>query len=64
MDCRDGFDFIDLTLEPPMAEVRGLNLQDVRAALESSGLAVVGHTRTTCLYAVLSNPCAARRSKS
>ena len=39
-----GFDFIDLTLEPPMAEVRGLNLQDVRAALESSGLAVVGHT--------------------
>jgi endonuclease IV len=39
-----GFDFIDLTLEPPMAEVRRLNLQEVRAALESSGLAVVGHT--------------------
>jgi sugar phosphate isomerase/epimerase len=39
-----GFDFIDLTLEPPMAEVGKLNIQELRAALEGSGLAVVGHT--------------------
>jgi len=39
-----GFDFIDLTLEPPMAEARNLDLKAVRSALDSSGLAVVGHT--------------------
>jgi sugar phosphate isomerase/epimerase len=39
-----GFDFIDLTLEPPMAEPRNLDFADVRAALENSGLKVVGHT--------------------
>jgi sugar phosphate isomerase/epimerase len=39
-----GFDFIDLTLEPPMADARLLNLKEVRGALEANGLAVVGHT--------------------
>lgn len=41
---RMGFDFIDLTLEPPMAQAKNLDLADLRAALENSGLKVVGHT--------------------
>jgi sugar phosphate isomerase/epimerase len=39
-----GFDFIDLTLEPPMAEARRLDLRSVRSALDGNGLSVVGHT--------------------
>jgi sugar phosphate isomerase/epimerase len=39
-----GFDFIDLTLEPPMAEARNLDLKAVRSALDSHGLEIVGHT--------------------
>jgi sugar phosphate isomerase/epimerase len=39
-----GFDFIDLTLEPPAAEARRLDLHAVRSALEEHGLGVVGHT--------------------
>lgn len=39
-----GFDFVDLTLEPPLAEARRLDLRAVRSALENSGLSVVGHT--------------------
>jgi sugar phosphate isomerase/epimerase len=39
-----GLDFIDLTLEPPMAAVRNLDLQAVRAALEKHQLKVIGHT--------------------
>jgi sugar phosphate isomerase/epimerase len=39
-----GFDFIDLTLEPPAAEARRLDLRAVRSALEEHGLSVVGHT--------------------
>src|SRR5262245_55807136 len=39
-----GFDFIDLTLEPPMAGARDLDLKKVRSALESNRLTVVGHT--------------------
>jgi sugar phosphate isomerase/epimerase len=38
------FDFIDLTLEPPQADVRRLDRRAVRQALESSHLRVVGHT--------------------
>ena len=41
---RMGFDFIDLTLEPPMAEVRRINTAAIRSALESNGLGVIGHT--------------------
>ena len=37
-------DFIDLTLEPPMASVDAIDLREVRAALQDSGLRVVGHT--------------------
>jgi sugar phosphate isomerase/epimerase len=39
-----GFDFIDLTLEPPSAAVQKLDLQAVRSALEEHQLPVVGHT--------------------
>lgn len=38
------FDFIDLTLEPPMAVARRIDKNAVRAALEDQGLEVVGHT--------------------
>ncbi len=39
-----GFDFVDLTLEPPKADVRMINIEAVRAALQDSNLEVVGHT--------------------
>jgi len=39
-----GFDFIDLTLEPPLASARLINAGAVRAALEDHNLKVVGHT--------------------
>lgn len=42
--ARMGFDFIDLTLEPPAAAVWKLDLPKVRAALEKHRLTVVGHT--------------------
>ena len=38
------FDFIDLTLEPPLADVRQLDLKSVRSALDDNGLSAVGHT--------------------
>jgi sugar phosphate isomerase/epimerase len=39
-----GFDFIDLTLEPPLASVRHVDARRVRAVLQDAGLGVVGHT--------------------
>jgi sugar phosphate isomerase/epimerase len=39
-----GFDFIDLTLEPPQALPAGLDVGAVAAALAATGLGVVGHT--------------------
>ena len=39
-----GFDFVDLTLEPPLAAPERVDARSVRAALERSRLAVVGHT--------------------
>ena len=39
-----GFDFVDLTLEPPRAEARSIDVGAVRAALEAANLRVVGHT--------------------
>jgi sugar phosphate isomerase/epimerase len=39
-----GLDFIDLTLEPPMASVDKIDLGDVRSAVGDNGLQVVGHT--------------------
>lgn len=42
--ARMGFDFLDLTLEPPAADVRRLDLPALRASIEDNGLRVVGHT--------------------
>jgi sugar phosphate isomerase/epimerase len=39
-----GFDFVDLTLEPPLANVTRIDARAVRAALEDAALQVVGHT--------------------
>src|ERR1051325_2824429 len=38
------FDFVDLTLEPPMASVDKVDVRAVRAALEDNNLKIVGHT--------------------
>jgi sugar phosphate isomerase/epimerase len=38
------FDFVDLTLEPPLASARDLNIRAVRKKLEEHNLHVVGHT--------------------
>ena len=39
-----GFDFIDLTLEPQAAYSGTLPIEKVKAALEKTGIGVVGHT--------------------
>src|SRR5947209_4179961 len=51
--AQEGFDFIDLTLEPPMADPRRVNAKAIRAALDETGLQVVGHT---AYYLPLCNP--------
>ena len=44
IDSWDGVDFIDLTLEPPRADARAVDVEAVRAALEAANLKAVGHT--------------------
>jgi sugar phosphate isomerase/epimerase len=39
-----GFDFVDLTLEPPMAAVSSFKVEEVKGRLNDSGLGIVGHT--------------------
>jgi sugar phosphate isomerase/epimerase len=39
-----GFDFIDLTLEPPLAGARTVDFGSLRLALEDNNLTVIGHT--------------------
>jgi sugar phosphate isomerase/epimerase len=39
-----GMDFIDLTLEPPAAPSWSIDVPAIRAALDSAGMKVVGHT--------------------
>src|ERR1051325_10957488 len=39
-----GFDFVDLTLEPPLATPAKFDVSVVRRALSDTGLQVVGHT--------------------
>jgi sugar phosphate isomerase/epimerase len=48
-----GFEFIDLTLEPPCACVQQIDVKAVRRAIESAQLRVVGHT---AYYLPLCNP--------
>jgi sugar phosphate isomerase/epimerase len=40
---QNGFDFVDLTLEPPSADPADLNIQAVRAVLDGYGLDLVAH---------------------
>ena len=39
-----GFDFIDLTLEPPLATAEHFDVRATKAALRSANLGIVGHT--------------------
>jgi sugar phosphate isomerase/epimerase len=39
-----GFDFLDLTLEPPVARADQVDARRIKAALAQRGLGVVGHT--------------------
>lgn len=39
-----GFDFVDLTIEPPRASVDEIDTRAVRALLDDNGMQVVGHT--------------------
>src|SRR5262245_34732032 len=39
-----GFDFIDLTLEPPRADPRSIDSKAIAAVLEGNKLGIVGHT--------------------
>src|SRR6476620_2585382 len=48
-----GFQFLDLTLEPPAAASWKVNPQALRSALEKHHLAVVGHT---AYYLPLASP--------
>jgi sugar phosphate isomerase/epimerase len=48
-----GLDFIDLTLEPPLASPQRIDAGAIRAALEANNLKVVGHT---AYYLPLANP--------
>ena len=41
---RQGFDFVDFTLEPPAADPNQIDPDAVRAALDRHGLSVVAHT--------------------
>src|SRR5215468_8279485 len=41
---RQGFDFVDFTLEPPAADPDQIDAAAVRAALDRHGLDVVAHT--------------------
>ena len=39
-----GFEFVDLTIEPPKADVRRLDLRLIKDVLHETNLAIVGHT--------------------
>ena len=41
---KNGFDFVDFTLEPPAADPSQIDPAAVRAALDRHGLGVVAHT--------------------
>ncbi len=41
---KNGFDFVDFTLEPPAADPDQIDPRAIRAALDRHGLGVVPHT--------------------
>ena len=51
--AREGFDFIDITLEPEKAMPAGLDAAEVRRRLAATGLRAVGHT---AYYLPLTSP--------
>jgi len=55
---RHGFDFVDFTLEPPVAAPEQIDASALRAALDRHGLGVVAHT---AYYLPLSSPFAGVR---
>ena len=58
---QNGFDFVDLTLEPPAADPADLDITGVRDALARHGLGVVAHT---AYYIPISSPFASLRRTS
>jgi sugar phosphate isomerase/epimerase len=58
---RQGFDFVDLTLEPPAADPGQIDPAAVRAALDRHGLGVVAHT---AWFIPLASPFASVREAS
>jgi sugar phosphate isomerase/epimerase len=55
---QNGFDFVDLTLEPPSADPADLDIQGVREALARHGLGVVAHA---AYFIPISSPFASLR---
>src|SRR4029077_4224523 len=58
---RQGFDFVDFTLEPPAADPDQIDPKAIRAALARHGLGVVAHT---AYFIPLSSPFASIREAS
>jgi sugar phosphate isomerase/epimerase len=50
---QNGFDFVDLTLEPPAADPTDVDIEGIRAALARHGLGVVAHA---AYYIPISSP--------
>jgi len=42
--AKQGFDFVEITLEPPQAGIEQINVPEVRRQLRDLGLAALGHT--------------------
>jgi sugar phosphate isomerase/epimerase len=55
---RNGFDFVDFTLEPPAAAPDQIDVDAIRSALDRNGLGVVAHT---AYYLPLASPFASIR---
>jgi len=49
----NGFEFLDLTLEPPLAQARKVKVRETKSALKDSGLGIIGHT---AYYLPLASP--------
>lgn len=50
---KNGFDFLDLTIEPPAVHPSGLKVAEVRKALAEANLEIIGHT---AYYLPLASP--------
>ncbi|MEW6197035.1 MAG: sugar phosphate isomerase/epimerase family protein, partial [Bacteroidota bacterium] len=59
--AKKGFDYIDLSLEPPQAYIDILNPEEIKSALKKNKLEVVGHT---AYYFPIGSPITALRNIS